>query len=199
MSTAASVRSFKVIPLLCLSLYPNSGDFNGLIALKSKKYEVYLSSPLIAVTNGASRYVCFLSVPPPFSTILCQFSVRSLATTEILIHAPLGDGATVKNSDEWYCWKENRCPTLEDFGWIRLLSHLIDACPNLTKLDVIFEPDTTDDLYSYHFEALIKFRDCVLPHLPTRTKTAVRIMFAFDVLRCYWDVSPFSAALFDQY
>jgi len=63
----------------------------------------------------------------------------------------------------------------------RLLSHLIDACPNLEKLDVLFALEDNGDISS--LDAMANFRDCVFPHLPEGTKAAVRVEFCLCMER----------------
>jgi len=66
--------------------------------------------------------------------------------------------------------------------WIRFLSYLIDVCPSLTKLDVLFELEK-EDLSSASLDTMANFREYVFASLPQKTRAVVRIMFSLTVWR----------------
>jgi len=104
---------------------------------------------------------------------------------EILLHRPLptakSGGVPRVLSYPAIQWITVHAPDGEDgksdLGepgeWIPVLSHLLESCPNLKKLDVLFDPRTE----GVSFERMAEFGSRVFPHLPQRTKAVVSIVF----------------------
>jgi len=121
---------------------------NWLLALRSKKWEIYLHQPMSTVKSGEVPRV--LSYPE---------------IKQIVIHAPCGD--------------DEKSNLGEPEEWIPVLSHLMESCPNLKQLDVVFEPHTE----GINFERMAEFRDRVFPHLPQESKAIVRVVYCLYVER----------------
>ncbi len=115
-----------------------------------------------------------MPLPAISTTLVCIFRVLFPHTKEI--------------SHLDACQSLEKVATLEDY--IPLLSHLLNACPNLDSLRVDFNPllqRNKEDL-PLCFDVLAKFRDWVFPRLPQETKAAVTIELTIGVPRQEYQV-----------
>jgi len=72
-----------------------------------------------------------------------------------------------------YWWNDEKLDLGEFEEWIPVLSHLMESCPNLKQLDVLFVPRTE----GVNFERLAEFKSRVFPHLPQKPETDVRVVY----------------------
>jgi len=135
---------------------------NWLLALRSKKCEIYLHEPMPTAKNDEVPRV--LSYPE---------------IQTVVVHAPSRRKKDGGPLGEW----ETDFGDLGNFGvWVRLLSHLMNSCPNLKQLDIIATRYlTSPHLREVNFDRMGEFMRHVFPQLPQESKVRVNVVFGLDV------------------